>query len=271
MIPAIFCALAGLAFGSFLNVCISRLPRGESVVRPRSHCRKCGEMISNRDNIPLLSWVVLKGRCRSCGAAIHWRYPLVEICTCLLFIACLFRFSEIWQVTAWAVFCWLLLGLAVMDAETMLLPDGFTIPGIVLGVLFAGLRGTVANEAFNLGAGWKAAGFSLLDAGCAAMFLLLVFGTYWLARRRRGLGMGDVKLIALLGAWLGLPRTALAFTLAAFLGAVYGLALLGRPTAKRKGTASTLAIPFGTFLCLGGLYAVFLGDRTLRWYAQFFH
>jgi leader peptidase (prepilin peptidase)/N-methyltransferase len=182
----------------------------------------------------------------------------------------LFTFSEIWQVTAWAVFCWLLLGLAVMDAETMLLPDRFTIPGIVLGVLIAGVRGMTADERFDPRAGLKAAGFSLLDAGSAAMFLLLIFGGYWLVRRRRGLGMGDVKLTALLAAWLGIPRTALAFTLAVFFGAAYGLVILGRSTPRRKGTAATLAIPFGTFLSLGGLYAVFLGDRTLRWYAQFF-
>lgn len=152
----------------------------------------------------------------------------------------------------------------------MLLPDRFTIPGTILGILVAGLRGLVSGDGLDIKAGIDSAGCSLLDAGLAAAFLLLIFGSYWLVRRRQGLGMGDVKLMALLAAWLGLPRTAVTFTIAAFLGAVYGLAILARAGAKGKSTPGTLAIPFGTFLSLGGLYGVFLGDRTVRWYAQFF-
>lgn len=157
-----------------------------------------------------------------------------------------------------------------MDAETMLLPDRFTIPGIVLGILVAGLRGLITGEGLDIKAGINSAGSSLLDASVATAFLLLIFGAYWLVRRRQGLGMGDIKLMALLAAWLGLPRTALTFTMAAFFGAVYGVAILVRPASKKKASPGTLAIPFGTFLSLGGLYGVFLGDRTMRWYAQFF-
>jgi leader peptidase (prepilin peptidase) / N-methyltransferase len=273
MIRAIFGLLLGLIFGSFLNVCITRLPLGKSVITPRSHCRHCGSAIRNLDNIPLLSWIVLQGCCRICKAPISWRYPVVEAITSLLFCECLLKFGWGWAAAAWAALCFLLLGLAVMDAETLLLPDRFTLPGLLLGLLVAGARGVRAGTSGELAAGLRSAGAALLAALIAAAFLLLISGVYWLVRRRQGMGMGDVKLLAMLAAWLGLPRTALTFVLAVVIGAICGVLVL--LLASRQGTdgersASTLAIPFGAFLSLAGLYSVFLGERTLRWYLQFF-
>lgn len=267
MIPAIFCALLGLAFGSFLNVCITRIPLGESVVWPSSHCRQCGRDILKRDNIPLLSWIVLRGRCRFCTTAIPWRYLFVEIMISALFLMCWFRFGLTWQTIAWALFCFLVFGLAVMDAETMLLPNRFTLSGLVLGIVVAGVRGIAMDSGSKLSSALRPAGTAILDAGIAAGLLLLVMGAYWLVRRRAGMGMGDVKLLAMLAAWLGLPQAALLFTIASVFAAAFGLGLM---VVKKERNARMLSIPFGTFLCLGSLYCVFLGERTLRWYMQFF-
>ena len=161
--------------------------------------------------------------------------------------------------------CFLLLGLAVMDAETLLLPDWFTLPGLLAGVAFSALDG--GNWAWQTGL--RAAGRSLLAASVAAAALLLIAGAYWLVRRRMGMGMGDVKLLAMLAAWLGLQQAALVLFLAVIAGALYGVILiLWHP---REGPASQLAIPFGTMLSVAGLYSVFLGERTLALYLQLLH
>jgi len=263
MIACVFFAICGLLLGSFLNVCIVRLPAGESVVRPRSHCRQCQQPIANRDNIPVLSWLLLRAKCRACGERIPWRYPAVELATCVLFTMCCLQFSPGWPAGCWALLCFLLLGLAVMDAETLLLPDWFTLPGLMAGVAFAALgRGNLAWPT-----ALRAAGRSLLAAAVAAAALLLIAGVYWLARRRMGMGMGDVKLLAMLAAWLGLRQAALVLFLAVIAGALYGVKLiLWHP---REGSAGQLAVPFGTMLSLAGLYSIFLGERTLGWYLQF--
>jgi leader peptidase (prepilin peptidase)/N-methyltransferase len=273
MIFCILFGLVGLLLGSFLNVCILRLPAGESVLFPRSHCRQCNQPIANRDHIPVLSWLLLGAACRACGERIAWRYPLIELATCTLFVMCCLRFNPSWQAGAWGLLCFLLLGLAVMDAETMLLPNPFTLPGLLLGVVFTGLRSSLQG-AGAWRPGIRAAGLSLLAAAAAAALLLLIAGAYWLARRRMGMGIGDVKLLAMLAAWLGLRQTALVLFLAVIAGALYGL---GAILSARRGVsgedeipAGQLPIPFGTMLCLAGLYTIFLGERTLGWYAQFF-
>lgn len=261
MTPCILFGICGLLLGSFLNVCIVRLPAGESVVRPRSHCRTCGQPIAAWDNIPVLSWLLLRGACRGCGERIPWRYPLVESATCGLFVMCYLHFGFNWQTGAWALLCFLLLGLAVMDAETLLLPDAFTLPGLALGVVFAGLRDGV-----------RGAGLSLLAAAAGAATLLLISGTYWLLRRRMGMGVGDVKLLAMLGAWLGIQQTALVLFLGVLVGAIYGVGILFFQRRKPDSLpASQFPVPFGTMLCAAGIYSIFLGPQTLQWYLQFFH
>jgi leader peptidase (prepilin peptidase) / N-methyltransferase len=157
-----------------------------------------------------------------------------------------------------------------MDAQTMLLPDLFTLPGLVLGVLFAGLRGAFRGAEPNAMAGLRSAAIASLAALLAAGILLLLLGVYWSVRRRQGMGMGDVKLLAMLAAWLGPPKTALAFFLAVVAGAAYGLLLIVVKRSEEGFTAGQLAIPFGTFLSFAGLYSIFLGDRTAAWYWQLF-
>ena len=280
MMPCIFFGLFGLAMGSFLNVCIVRLPLGESVVHPRSHCRHCHQLIEARDNIPVLSWLLLGGACRKCGARIAWRYPAIELATGLLFAGCCLRFPSVWLAATEALLCFLLLGLAVMDAETLLLPDAFTLPGLAAGVAAAGLRDALVQNAIIWPSILKAACKSALAAAAAAAILLLIIGVYWLLRRRVGMGFGDVKLLAMLAAWLGMPQTALTLFLAVIAGALYGLGVILRAK-KRKGPNGSkeeaedalplgqVPVPFGTMLSLAGLYCIFLGERTLGWYLQF--
>jgi leader peptidase (prepilin peptidase)/N-methyltransferase len=275
MIPCIFFGLCGLLLGSFLNVCILRLPAGESVVWPRSRCRQCHQLIANRDNIPVLSYLLLGAACRACGSRISWRYPVIELITCILFVMCCLQFSPSWLAGCWALLCFLLLGLAVMDAETLLLPDLFTLPGLLAGVVCAALRPGLEGAGWAWGTAVRAAGWSLLAAAAAAAALLLVAGTYWLVRRRMGMGLGDVKLVAMLAAWLGLRQTGLVLFLAVVAGALYGLGMILVKLGPRIGnpgiSPGQLPVPFGTMLSLAGLYSIFLGERTLGWYVQFFH
>jgi leader peptidase (prepilin peptidase)/N-methyltransferase len=269
MIPCLFFALFGLAMGSFLNVCIVRLPLGESIVRPRSHCRHCSAAVASRDNVPLLSWVLLRGKCRACGSAIGWIYPLVESAICALFVMCCLHFP-LGPAVAWALLCFLLLGLAVMDAQTMLLPDAFTLPGLLAGLIFSAVRPGLERGDWSGQAALRSLGIALLAAAAAAAVMLLIAGAYWLARRRMGMGMGDVKLIAMLAAWLSLPLAGLVLFLGVTAGALYGVAILLAARGKTGEPSGQLMVPFGTMLCLAGLYSIFLGERTLHWYLQFF-
>ncbi|HEX3436864.1 MAG TPA: prepilin peptidase [Pseudacidobacterium sp.] len=257
LITAIFSVLFGLAFGSFLNVCISRLPRHQSIVRPPSYCPNCKNFILTRDNIPFLSWFLLRGHCRFCRWPIPRRYPLVELGTAALFLLIYLVFGLSFEAAGMAMLCLLLLGLAVMDAETMLLPDTFTLPGIASGILYSGLIG-----------GWRTAGWSFLYALGAAVLILLIRGIYWLVRRREGMGLGDAKLFAMIAAWLGPWRSLLVLFLGVITAAIFGLAWLAR--AKKAKGLKFAPIPFGSFLCAAGLYAIFFGQPTLKWYMQFF-
>ena len=264
----IFFGLFGLVLGSFLNVCILRLPLGESIARPRSHCRQCNQPIAARDNLPVLSWLLLGAACRACGGRISWRYPAIELATCALFVISCLHFSSTWLAAGWALLCFLLLGLAMMDAETLLLPDAFTLPGLGAGILFAALRPGLTRGDWAWQQALLATERALLAAVVAALTLLLIAGAYWLARRRMGMGLGDVKLLAMLAAWLGLPQTAEVLFLAVITGALYGLGMI--VAQRKKQPASQLPVPFGTMLSVAGIYSIFLGQRTLHWYMQLF-
>ena len=265
---SIFVVLCGLAFGSFLNVCISRLPRRESVVTPRSRCPRCLTPILNRDNLPLLSWMLLRGRCRGCATRISARYPLVEATTAALFLLCYLEFGLSLRGVASAVLCSLLLGLAATDAETMKLPNAFTFPGITFGVVASAFQwSSDAAPVFSL----HAAGDSLLWAGCAAGLILLIRGLYWLVRRREGIGLGDAKLLAMIAAWLGPAQAGLVLFVAVICAAAYGLALLawrGRHVSPHD--KQMVRIPLGAFLCAAGILSLFEGESILNWYLRFF-
>lgn len=247
----------GLVFGSFLNVCIARLPLHESIVRPGSRCPHCGAAIAARDNIPLLSFLLLRGRCRACHQPIDWRYPAIEFVTAALWLLCWLKYGLTLEALGMAILSFLLLGLAAMDAETMLLPDAFTLPGIVLGIIYSGVFCGKLRCAL-LSATWAAG---------AAAFLLAFSGAYWLLRRHQGIGLGDTKLLALIAAWLGPIQGLIVLFLGVVAAALYGI---GVSFARRKFDAAA-PLPLGSFLSAAGLYAAFQGQHALAWYTAFFH
>lgn len=208
--------------------------------------------------MPLLSWIFLHGRCRHCKWKIPARYPLVELATAILFLLAYLVFGSTLEAIGMAILCFLLLGLAIMDAETMLLPDAFTLSGIALGVLYSGIM-----------RGWRFAGWSVLYALAAAVLLLLVRAAYWLVRRREGMGLGDAKLFAMIAAWLGPWPSLLVLFLGVVAAAVFGLCalMIKRSAGKDK---LPLAVPFGSFLCAAAIYAIFLGEQAIHWYMRFF-
>jgi leader peptidase (prepilin peptidase)/N-methyltransferase len=271
----LFALLFGLALGSFLNVCISRLPRHDSIVQPPSHCPQCKARIAAYDNIPLVSFLLLRGRCRNCRQRIAWRYPLVEVAVAaLLAVNVFFNGIQFWSIAS-SVFCALLLALAVCDAETMQLPDALTLPLLALGVLYRAGDGLFGEWDRGAAYAWHAA-LALgvrgaISAAATALALLLLRWIYSLVRRRQGLGLGDVKLAAAIAAWLGARQMCVVFFLAVVTGALTALLLLALRGHKRDKSAGPLAVPFGTFLALAGIYCAFWGESTLKWYLNFFH
>jgi leader peptidase (prepilin peptidase)/N-methyltransferase len=256
LLIAIFTVLFGLAFGSFLNVCISRWPRGQSIVHPPSRCPECGESIWIRDNLPLLGWILLGGRCRHCGWRIPLRYPLVELAMASLFLLCYLTFDLTITAVGMAVLCFLLLGLAITDAETLLLPNAFTLPGIALGVIYCTLRG-----------GWRGGLYAIAYALAAATLIILIRGAYWLVRHQEGMGLGDAKLFAMIAAWLGPWQTLLIFFWGVLAAAVFGLILV---ILHRRNPARSMLVPFGSFLCAAAILAIFRGQPIIDWYVHFF-
>ncbi len=251
--------LTGLVFGSFLNVCIARLPTHQSIVAPPSHCLRCGTPIQTRDNIPVISWLWLRGRCRTCKAHISLQYPLVELGTAVLFVACVLHTGATWQTLVNAVACFLLLGLAVMDWQTMLLPDTFTLTGIGVALL---MKVCAPAIQFRL----RVAIQTIEDTTIAGALLLLVWGLYRIVRRRHGLGLGDVKLLAMIAAFMGLPLALFAYFMGVLAAALFAIVLL----ARRKARGSD-RIPFGSFLAAAGILAVFVGKPAITWYLSTFH
>jgi leader peptidase (prepilin peptidase)/N-methyltransferase len=296
ILGTVFAGLIGLAFGSFLNVCLSRWPAGESIVRPGSHCRNCDHTLSWWENIPLISWLVLRGRCRNCRTWIGWRYPLVELAV-----------GGLWAIFTWRympgflekndpavfyiyysvdligeiAFSWLLIALAVLDSENLWLPDWITLPGVIFGLLLviaksaldtlSPFHDTVFGSELKMISveAWQAT-LTCIEAVLAAAALILIIRLiYWLIRRREGIGLGDAKLMALLAAWLGLPGALLAFALGVVLGALVAVGLLVVPS-KRTGaeTWAVAKLPLGTFLCIGGIVSSLWGQPMIAAYLR---
>jgi leader peptidase (prepilin peptidase)/N-methyltransferase len=238
-------AFVGASIGSFLNVCVYRLPEGESVVSPRSRCPECGMQITWRDNVPVLSYLLLRGRCRGCGTRISPQYPLVELVTALVWVAAVARYGLAWQALTVAVFFTLLLGIALTDARTYIIPDEFTIGGAVAGLLLSIAPGGVTLTQSALGA---LVGFALL-------YLAGLLGEWWL--KKPAMGGGDIKMMAMVGAFLG-PIGAI---LAIFLGALVGSIVFLPISLKTK-----KLVPFGIFLAVGAAVAEGWGEMIVRWY-----
>lgn len=245
----VYAALVGLIAGSYLNVVIHRLPRQLSTVLPRSRCPQCGSLIRPYDNIPVLSWLLLRGRCRTCKSPISARYPFVEALTASLFVLAVERFGPTRSAVVAAGLSALLLALAAIDLEHLILPDKLTIPGIVVGV------------ALQPWIGWVGVRGALIGAALGAGILLVAYGGWWLVRREEGLGLGDVKMLALVGAFLGWRGVVVTLFLGALAGAVVGVTLL----VARRGDAKS-RLPFGTFLAAGALVALYFGPELVNGY-----
>ena len=262
--------LLGLAIGSFLNVCILRIPREKSVVLPASSCPACGASIKPYDNIPVLSWLLLRGRCRKCKAPISALYPSVELLTGFLFLACYLSFGPSVEALKWTVFAALLVVLTITDIRERILPDKVNFLGLGLGL---GL--SLFTQPVDGSAQWLAGRIfdfpppesvlSLADSGLGAAaasgLLWLVAEGYFRMRGREGMGLGDVKMMAMAGAFLGVQRALLTILLGSLLGSVIGGAIIAL---GRKG--ADFELPFGTFLGAGALLVVFFGSPALAWY-----
>jgi leader peptidase (prepilin peptidase) / N-methyltransferase len=275
-ILAVVIFIVGLVFGSFLNVCISRIPRGVSVIVPRSHCPRCDHPIAARDNLPILSWLVLRGTCRNCAGPISLRYPSVELLTAILFLACYTSFGLGWTGFKAALLCFLLIGLIFMDAETGLLPAEFTYSGIALGLLLASKfpldsSGTeFLLRQFGVRTVTSPGVISFFDAVIAAAFgagfFFVAWAVYYLVRKRDGLGFGDIALMALVGTFLGLKLTVLVVFLAPVMGSLFALILLVRRRDPAGGPFLSRAVPFGVFLGTSALMSLFVGQAIWTWY-----
>jgi leader peptidase (prepilin peptidase)/N-methyltransferase len=248
-----FSALLGLLIGSFLNVVVHRVPRGESVVSPPSACPSCGNAIRPRDNLPVAGWLLLKGKCRDCQAPISPRYPLVEAATAGLFIVMTLRFGYDWVLPAYLYLAAVGLALALIDLDCKRLPDALTLPSYPVAAALLGLAALLGSDGDFLKA--------LL--GGAAMFAVY-FGLAF--AYPAGMGFGDVKLAGVLGmytAWLGWGAWAVGLFLGFFLGGLFGIALI----LFRKGGRKT-AVPFGPFMLLGVLIAILAGPELANGYAE---
>jgi len=292
--------LLGLAFGSFLNVCIYRLPLGLSVVKPRSLCPRCQRPIAFFDNIPVLSWLILGGRCRQCKAAISVRYLFIELLTGGVFLACYWHFGLTLATLKYCVFGFLLLGLIFTDAETKLLPDKLTLPGLVVGMLFSlfvpvnDLASQFLPAAVNLPFGsdlvapLMSALDALLGAAVGAGFIYGAGAIYLRWRGMEGMGFGDVKLMAMVVSFVGIKLTVFTIFTASLVGSLFGVgtvllvwvkrthrfmrSLANAQAARRRGWQSAQMVyrfyqmPFGVFLGSTALVAFFFGNKFLHWY-----
>jgi len=238
----VYALLLGLIVGSYLNVVIYRLPRGISTVLPRSACPHCGAVIRVWDNLPILSFLLLGGRCRHCRARIAWRYPVVELTSGLAFVACFARFGFGVEFLVASLFCAAMIALAAIDLEHYILPDRITLPGIAAGWLL---------QPWIPGVSLRAA---LLGAVLGAAILWTVSRGWYLLRREEGMGLGDVKMLAMIGAFLGVEAMLVTLFVSFLTGAVVGLVLL----ALRQGALRS-RLPFGAFLAPAAVFSLFWG------------
>ncbi len=260
----------GLVIGSFLNVCIRRIPRDASIVLPASRCPSCHAPIKPYDNIPVLSWLLLGGKCRNCKQKISALYPVVELLTGLLFLACFFAFGLSVDALKWAVFSALMIVLTITDVRERILPDKVNFTGLGIGIALSffmrpvdGTALWLANRLFAFPPPRPVLSFAdaLFGAAVGSGLLWLVGEGYFRLRGREGMGLGDVKMMAMAGAFLGLKRTLLTILTGSLLGSVIGLLVIALAGKRRD-----YELPFGTFLGAGALLVVFFGTPALDWY-----
>lgn len=246
--------LLGAVFGSFLNVCIYRIPAGESIIRPRSRCGSCGGAIKWFQNLPILSFLVLRGRCANCGESISWRYPLVEMLTGGLFALLVLRFGPQPFVVVLMLFVAILVAITFIDLDHQIIPDCISLPGILAGFFCS-----------SLVLPWMTWLDSLLGIVVGGGSLYLVAAGYYLLTGKEGMGGGDIKLLAMIGAFLGWKAVLPVVFFASVLGTLVGVPVMLISRADGK-----LAIPFGPFLATGALLYLFWGPLIINWYLQRF-
>src|ERR1700733_14144887 len=260
----------GLLIGSFLNVCIVRIPAGKSIVLPASACPKCGAPIKPYDNIPVLSFLFLGGKCRGCRTKISPMYPTVELLNGVLYLVCFLAFGMTLETLKWAIFASLLLILVFTDLRERILPDVINFTGFAIALVLSlflppsdGSAQWLATRYFDFPPPMPV--ISLADAIFGAAFgsgvLWAISEGYFRLRKREGMGLGDVKMMLMAGAFLGLKRTVLTILLVSILGNIIGVAFIA---IRRKG--SDYELPFGTFLGAGALIVVFFGTPFVNWY-----
>ncbi|CAN5322365.1 A24 family peptidase [soil metagenome] len=242
-----YAALLGAAIGSFLNVCVYRLQEGVSVVRPRSRCPACETPIAWHDNLPVVGWLLLRGRCRACRVVISAQYPLVELVTAALWVAAVARHGLGWQALSTALFLTLLLGIALTDARAYVIPDEFSLGGLVAGLALAFAPGGITPQAAAVGA---LVGFLLL-------YGVAVLGEWVFCKP--AMGGGDIKMMAMIGAFLGVQGMLITL----FLGALLGTLIFG-PISWKTGKL----VPFGIFLALGAAVTEPWGAAMVEWYGR---
>ena len=240
-----YATLVGACVGSFLNVCVYRLPEGLSVIRPRSRCPACETPIPWYDNVPVVSYLVLRGRCRACGARFSPQYAIVEVATALIWLAAVVRFGASWQALAVALFFTLLLGIALTDLRAYIIPDEFTVGGTLIGLALSAAPGGISVRQSVLGA----------IVGFAFLYVAAVVGEW--ALKKPAMGGGDIKMMAMVGAFLGPMGTVLTI----FLGALAGTIVFIPISMRTK-----KLVPFGIFLALGAAITEGWGDVILDWY-----
>ena len=270
MLIAVFVFVFGLIIGSFLNVCIVRIPGGKSIVLPASACVKCGAPIRPYDNIPVVSYLLLRGKCRKCENPISAMYPVVEFLTGLLFLGCYEVFGLTTEALKWAIFSAIMIVLVFTDLRERILPDVVNFTGLGLGLLLSffttpvdGTALALTKRIFEFPPPAPVLSFvdALLGAAAGSGLLWLVSEVYFRLRGREGMGMGDVKMMLMAGAFLGLKRTLLTIFTGSVLGSILGIIVI---VARRKD--SDYELPFGTFLGMAALLVVFFGTPIVYWY-----
>jgi leader peptidase (prepilin peptidase)/N-methyltransferase len=264
MIPVF---VVGASFGSFLNVCISRWPLDLSVVSPRSRCPRCERPIKSSENIPIVSWLLLRGKCAGCALPISLQYPLVEVLVGLAWAVAFYFLGFTFESVRVAAFATLLFGIAVTDAKHYLIPDGFTVSGLIMVMLFA-IVNVFLDEKSHFVTPWPA----ILGA-CVGAGAITIIG--WLAEvimKREAMGFGDTTLMAVVGAAVGAERSLLTIVMGAFVGAVTFLLIVGpivKIRASKRGEEFAFPdVPFGVFLAPAALLTLLWGDALIRWYVE---
>ncbi len=246
---SIFAFILGAVVGSFLNVCICRMPKDESIVSPPSHCPRCGYRIRWFDNIPMLSYLLLRGKCRGCGTHISLQYPLVELLNAILTLLLYLRFGTSLTFLALFLFCSALVVITFIDIEHQIIPDEISLPGILVGFVFS---------FFLPWLGWLNSLVGILLGG--GSLLTVAYGYHWLTGKE-GMGGGDIKLLAMMGAFLGWKAVPFIILASSLVGSVVGISMI---IFQKKD--SKLAIPFGPYLAFGAVLFIFYGQQLIHWY-----